>query len=100
MFYWNKTIAIVKSHLQIYVTTEAVAVRCSVKKVFLEILKNSQENTGARVSEALAKNEALAQVFSCKFWEISKNTFSYRTPLVAAFVTSYVTSLCYMFRVR
>ena len=67
MFYCNKTIAIVKSHLQIYVTTEAVAVRCSVKKVFLEILKNSQENTGARVSEALAKNEALAQVFSCKF---------------------------------
>ena len=23
-------------------------------------------------------------MFSCEFWEISKNTFSYRTPLVAA----------------
>ena len=27
--------------------------------------------------------EALAQLFSCKFCEISKNTFLYRTPLVA-----------------
>ena len=30
--------------------TEAVVQRCSVKKVFLEILQNSQENTFARVS--------------------------------------------------
>ena len=30
--------------------TEAVAQRCSVKKVFLEISQNSQENTSARVS--------------------------------------------------
>ena len=30
--------------------TEAVAQRCSVKKVFLEISQNSQENTCARVS--------------------------------------------------
>ena len=27
------------------------------------------------------KKETLAQVFSCEFCEISKNTFSYRTPL-------------------
>ena len=27
--------------------------------------------------------ETLAQVFSCKFCEISKNTFIHRTPLVA-----------------
>ena len=32
------------------------------------------------------KKETLAQVFSCEFWEISKNTFSYRTPPVAASV--------------
>ena len=31
-------------------STEAVAQRCSVKKVFLEISQNSQENTCARVS--------------------------------------------------
>ena len=30
--------------------TEAVVRRCSVKKVFLEILQNSQENTCARIS--------------------------------------------------
>ena len=30
--------------------TEAVVRRCSVKMVFLEILQNSEENTGARVS--------------------------------------------------
>ena len=32
------------------------------------------------------KKEALAQVFSCEFCQISKDTFSYRTPPVAAFV--------------
>ena len=30
------------------------------------------------------KKKTLAQVFSCEFCEISKNTFSYRTRLVAA----------------
>ena len=30
------------------------------------------------------KKKALAQVFSCEFCEISKKTFYYRTPLVAA----------------
>ena len=73
--------------------TEAVAQRCSVKKVFLEILPNSRENTCARVSFLIKlqaetcsfiKKETLAQVFSCEFCEISKNTFSYRTPPVAA----------------
>ena len=29
--------------------SEAVSLRCSVKKVFLEILQNSQENTCAKV---------------------------------------------------
>ena len=44
---------------------EAVVQRCSVKKVFLEISQNSQENT-------------------CEFCEISKNTFFHRPLLVAA----------------
>ena len=30
------------------------------------------------------KKETLAKVFSCEFYEITKNTFFYRTPLVAA----------------
>ena len=69
--------------------TEAVAERCSAEKVFLEVLQNSQENTCARVSFLINacnffKKETLTQVFSCEFCEISKNTFSHRTPPVAA----------------
>ena len=30
------------------------------------------------------KKETLEQVFSCEFWEISRNTFSYRKPQLAA----------------
>ena len=67
--------------------TEAVARRCSVKKLFLEISQNSQENT---LKETLAqvfscnfiKNVTLAQVFDSEFGERSKNTFSYRKPPV------------------
>ena len=33
-----------------YISLEAVVRRCSVKKVFLEILQNSQENTCAGIS--------------------------------------------------
>ena len=75
---------------------EAVTWRSSLKRVFLEILQNSLENTCARVFFAgisfsiklqadvcnFIKKETLApQVFPCEY---SKNTFSYRTPLVAA----------------
>ena len=35
------------------------------------------------------KKESLAHVFSCEFCEISKNAFSDRTPLVAAFEPRY-----------
>ena len=44
---------------------EAVAQRCSVKNVFLEISQNLPENTCARVVGL--------QLYS--FYEISKNTF-------------------------
>ena len=72
--------------------SEAVVQSCYVKKVFLEIPQNLQENTRARDSfliklQALdCKKESLAQVFSCEFREISKNTFFYRTPSDASFV--------------
>ena len=33
------------------------------------------------------KEKALAQVFSCEYRKIFKNSFRYRTPLVAAFVS-------------
>ena len=47
------------------------ATRCVLlKKVFLEFSQNSQENTYAC---NFIKKEALTQVFSCEFREISKN---------------------------
>ena len=57
--------------------TKAVARRCFLKKVFLEISQNSQENTCAGVSFLIKlqpevrnfiQKEAVAQVFSCKFY--------------------------------
>ena len=68
----------------------------SVKKVILKISQNLQEkqlfqslvfNKVADLACNFIKKETLAQVFSCEFCEIFKNTFSYRTPLVAASVS-------------
>ena len=67
----------------------------SAKKLFIEILQNSQENTCARVSFLInfqaeacnfKKKQTLAQVFFCEFCKIYKNTFCYRTPPVATSV--------------
>ena len=49
---------------------------CALEKLLLEISQNSQENPCVL--------ETLAQVFSCDFCKISKNTLLYRTSLVAA----------------
>ena len=65
------------------INIEAVAWRCSVKKVLLVISQNSRKTP---VPESLFKKETLAQVFSCEFCEISRNTFSYRTTPVAVSV--------------
>ena len=60
------------------------------------VLRNFAKFTGKHLCQSLffnkvadaacnfIKKETLAQVFSCEFCEISKNTFFYRTPLVAA----------------
>ena len=75
------------------VPLETVARRCSVKKMLWENFQNSQETNCARVSFLiklqvedcnLIKKEALAPVFSCEFFETSKNNFCYRTLPVAA----------------
>ena len=74
-------------YLKVY--SEAIVQRCSVKRVFLEISQNSQENTCVRVSFLIklqAKKETLAHMFSREFREISKNTFHHRAPLVATSV--------------
>ena len=60
------------------------------------VLKNFAKFTGKHLCQSLffnkvtvlacnfTKKEALAQMFSCEFCEIFKNTFFYRKPLVAA----------------
>ena len=69
-----------------FTNPEAVAWMCSVIKMFLNILQNSQENTcislffnkvaGRRPQACkFIKKETLAEMFSCQFCEISKNTF-------------------------
>ena len=76
-------------------SAEGVVKRCSVKKVFLKISQNPQENTWSRVSESpdlklqasawnFISKKTLVQVFSCEFCEIFKNVLFYRTHLVAA----------------
>ena len=54
--------------------TEVVAQRCSVRK---GVLRNFAEFAGKQLCQSLyfIKKETLAQLLSCKFWEISKNTF-------------------------
>ena len=57
-------------------------------KVFYKkgVLRNFAKFTGKQLCQSLfIKKETLAQVFSCEFCKISKHTFSYRTPPVAAF---------------
>ena len=67
-------------------SSEAVTRRCSV----VGALENFAKFTGKHLCQSLffnnfIKKETLAQMFSCEFCEIFKNTFFKRTPLVAAF---------------
>ena len=50
MFWWFDAEVNLKFYTAKYLVSEAVVRSCSVKKVFLEISQNSQENTCARVS--------------------------------------------------
>ena len=71
--------------------SEAVTQRCSVKKPFLEISWNSQENICASlfITKVAGNHQQLylkrdpGTGVSCEFCKIWKNTFSYITPLVA-----------------
>ena len=82
--------------------------RCFVKKVFLEISQNSQENACTRVSFLIKlpqtcnfiKKGTLPQVFSCEFCEISKNTFSYRTPLDDCFCLYAMLGIIFKFYLK
>ena len=85
LFYWKSPVAASDSFR--FPALKAVAQAYSVKKVFLEVSQNLQENTCARKTPGQVCNfikiETLAQAFSCEFCKISKSTFSYRLPTVA-----------------
>ena len=57
-----------------------------LQHVKLEIKKNLKNLKSQAEACNFIKKEALAKVFSCKFCEISKNTFFYRTSPAAASV--------------
>ena len=84
----------ITQNLSTYIyNSEAVAQKYSVKKMFLEISQNSQENTCARVSFLVnLQAETLALVLSCEFCEISKNTFftEHLPGLAVSWVRSHV----------
>ena len=65
-----------------FLTAEAVVRRCSKKGVLRNFSNRPQACN-------FIKKDSLAQVFSCQFFEISKNTFFYRIPPVAASVTGH-----------
>ena len=46
--------------------------------------QSPRENLPRLQPATLFKKETLVKVISCEFWEISKNTFFYKTPLMAA----------------
>ena len=65
--------------------------RSSRPEVFFrkDFLRNFAKFTGETpVPESLFNKDTLAQVFSCEFCEISKNTFFYKTPSMAASVNA------------
>ena len=64
-------IKLVGKNGKIKVISEAATRGVLCKKVFLEISQNSQERPACN----FIKKGTLAQVFSCEFCEISKNTF-------------------------
>ena len=63
-FYFTIVEEVKVKHSQSVFGLTSVAQRCSVKKIFLKILQNSQEKT---------LTKTLAQVFSCEACKIFKN---------------------------
>ena len=74
-----------KNILLISYTFRRSHLRCSVRK---GVLRSFAKFTAKHLCQTLyfIKKETLAQVFTCEYCDISKNTFSYRTPPVDASV--------------
>ena len=87
----NRNTTKVSVQLRSRIHAEAPARRCSIKKLFLEISLNSQENICASLffnkvvgwGLQLFWKRLWQRCFAVNFAKISKNTFSYRTPPAA-----------------
>ena len=75
--------------------------KSSRPEVFCEkvVLRNFTKLTGKHLCQSFFfnksyffKTDTLAQIFSCEFSEIYKNTFSYRTPRVAVSIACFAAS--------
>ena len=93
--FWGLVVSIDPFHCVTLCVVLSIPCIVFVQRAVQEISQNSQENTCGRVwffiklqgsAWNFIKRETLAQMFSCEFCEISKNTFCYRTPPVAASV--------------
>ena len=79
-----------KTHRVLNRLSKCANARYGKSQVFLWFTINSQSKL---LVCNFIKKETLAQMFSCEFCEISKNTFFYRTRLVAASVLNTNSSL-------
>ena len=61
-------------NFKLFINLSQVYVPFSIKKFLLKITQNSQKHNCASACN-LIKKETLTQVFSCEFYEISRNTF-------------------------
>ena len=88
-FFFPTNICSLRETFQLYVIAkykasncckiEGVIQRCSVKKVFLKILQNSQENPLCQslfFNKVAAQKDTLTQMFSCEYCEILKTPSS------------------------
>ena len=56
----------------------------SIVKNFLLLKKAKSSHRRCSLKKGVLRNFVVKRCFSCEFCKISKNTFSYRTPQVAA----------------
>ena len=93
--------SIITSNLLSWVAAEAATRGVLRKKMFLKISQNSQENPCARVSflTNFVKKKTLAQVFSCEFCKMFKNT-CFEEHVLLLYLKSYnhIQSFCKNFR--
>ena len=76
--------------MRVFILSKSIALRkkCPYSELFWSAFSRIQTGCGEIWSINFIKKEFLAKVFSGEFYEISKNTFFYRTSPVAASVFS------------